>query len=196
MKKVYAYYQSIATANQREEFACANVWKASWEDYNWSPVMLNASHAKACPLYNKLQQKLMNVAIGIPQDLAPWVNWINARFIRWAALHAAGGGWLTDYDVVNCGFTPEVAETYETDTLILNQGPAHIIYASQTHAEGVIRKLISEPLTINIRGENHIRSESEIVGIDKGIGDIAQLIHHARKSENSLRSEEMAILVQ
>ena len=104
--KIYAYYQNIAQSKQGEEFACANWWKTSWTNLGWEPVMLNRSHAMGSPLYNKLQQKLMTTAMGLDPVLLNNFDWIVARFIRWCALYAAGGGWMTDYVVVNKEFTP------------------------------------------------------------------------------------------
>jgi len=189
MKKVYAFYQSIAQSNQPEEFACANYWKSSWENNGWETTMLNRSHAQASSLYNKLTQKVVGLSNGIKPEIATRLDWIIARYMRWCALHAAGGGWMTDYDVANKGFTPEIADEYEKDgTLHINANdPAYIIYATQDHCANAIRKFIQEPIIM----DDKMRPESNILGVTSSLYPILMLMLHAKKSEDKSRSEAM-----
>jgi hypothetical protein len=186
MKKIYAYYQSIPLSNQPEEFACANWWKQSWEKLGWQTTMLNRSHAQASSLYNKLTQKLMNTAHGLPPELATRFDWIIARYIRWCALHAAGGGWMSDYDVLNKGFNPEIADEHERNgTLhINNDDPAYVFYATQDHCASAIKKFIQEPV---IEG-NKVLHEAHILGSKEGLYSILPLLHHAKTSDALPRS--------
>jgi len=189
MKKIYAYYQSIPLSNQNEEFACANWWKHSWENNGWQNTMLNRSHAQASPLYNKLTQKLMNTAHGLPPELATRFDWIIARYIRWCALHAAGGGWMSDYDVVNKGFNPEMAEEHEKDgTLHINDNePAYVFYATQEHCANAIKKFIAEQLI----DDGKVLPESHILGISSKLYPIMSLMHHAKTTAELPRSGVM-----
>lgn len=189
MKKIYAYYQSIQLSNQPEEFACANWWKQSWEKLGWQTSMLNRSHAQASPLYNKLTQKLMNTAHELPPELATRFDWIIARYIRWCALHGAGGGWMSDYDVLNKGFNPEIAEEHERNgTLhINNDDPAYVFYATQEHCANVIRKFIQEPL---IEG-NKVLHEAHILDIKSGSYQITKLLHHSKSTSELTKSKVM-----
>lgn len=186
MKKVYAYYQSIPLSNQPEEFACANWWKQSWEKIGWQTSMLNRSHAQASSLYNKLTQKLMNTAHGLPPELATRFDWIIARYIRWCALHAAGGGWMSDYDVLNKGFNPEIAEEHERNgTLHINNDDlAYVFYATQEHCANAIKKFIQDPI---IEG-NKVLHEAHILGSKEGLYSILPLLRHAKTSDALPRS--------
>lgn len=186
MKKVYAYYQSIPLSNQPEEFACANWWKQSWEKLGWQTSMLNRSHAQASSLYNKLTQKLMNTAHGLPPELATRFDWIIARYIRWCALHAAGGGWMSDYDVLNKGFNPEIAEEHERNgTLHINNDDlAYVFYATQEHCANAIKKFIQDPI---IEG-NKVLHEAHILGSKEGLYSILPLLRHAKTSDALPRS--------
>jgi len=92
MKTIHGYYESIPTVRQEEEFSCANFWKSSWTTHGWTPVMLNKTHAAASPLMRLLMVKC--VRDSVPQVVA-------SRFTRWCALHAVGGGWMSDYDLLN-----------------------------------------------------------------------------------------------
>jgi hypothetical protein len=189
MKKIYAYYESIPLADQAEEFNCANYWKHSWTANGWEPVMLNRSHAQGSPLYLKLQAKLTKQALGIPLDLRPRVQWITARFARWCALHAAGGGWMSDYDVANIGFTPEQASEYEKDaTLYINATiPAYVFYATQDHCNNVIKKFIQDDL---IEGDD-VLPEAHILGVNSELYPMLHLLHHAKSTPEESRSEIM-----
>jgi len=159
MKRIYAYYESIATANQPEEFACANWWKVSWTNNGWEPVMLNRSHAQGSNLYNKLIQRIMSTSLGLAPEMASRFHWFSARYTRWWALHAAGGGWMSDYDVFNKSFKPEQADNIEHDgTIHINSGPAYIFYATKDHCANAIKKFILQDLTDdkNFLAENKI----------------------------------------
>jgi hypothetical protein len=189
MKKIYAYYQSIPLSNQSEEFACANWWKGSWTDNGWEPVMLNRSHAQASTLYNKLQQKLMSLTLGMPPELATRFDWIVARYVRWCALHAAGGGWMSDYDVVNKAFSPETADDYERQgTLQINsEGNSYLFYATQEHCANAIKKFIQEPII----EEKTILQESSILSVKDTLNPILTMVHHAKTTDNLQRSGVM-----
>jgi hypothetical protein len=184
--KVYAFYQSIPTADQAEEFACANWWKTSWTANGWEPVMLNRSHAQGSSLYNKLQQKLAQSGVG-KQWLQSRVAWFHARFSRWCALHAAGGGWMSDYDVLNIGFAPEMAKEHQDKTLLINPGPAYLFYATKEHCGNAIKKFLLEDLTEN----ESVRSEFEILNAEPNFGTILESVYHARNRGDRSRSARM-----
>jgi len=147
MKKINAYYESFVQASQTEEFACANLWKQSWENMGWTTCMMNSSHAQSSGLFQKLHRAIAESLTACHPDVASRMAWIKARFSRWCALHACGGGWMADYDVVNTGFTPANAEVIEQRTTIAtNSGPAYVIYATKDHAANAIKKFIQSPL--------------------------------------------------
>jgi hypothetical protein len=192
MKKIYAYYESIPLSCQPEEFGCANYWKHSWTANGWEPVMLNRSHAQGSPLYLKLQAKLVKQALGISMDLRSQIQWITARFARWCALHAAGGGWMSDYDVANIGFTPAHAEAHENNaTIQINEdAPAYIFYATQDHCANAIKKFIQDDLI----DESNVFNEAQILGLKSSLHASLPLLHHAKSSGAEKRSDIMASL--
>jgi hypothetical protein len=193
MKKIYAYYESIALSNQPEEFACANHWKASWEQNGWEPVMLNRSHAQGSHLYNKLQQRMMNSVMGLPAELSTRFHWITARFSRWCALHAAGGGWMCDYDVFNKSFKPETADKSEgKDTLVIVGDPAFLFYATKEHAAAAITKLSRADIIEN----NSLASEHKLLGVELTTKGLAKQVVHAKPQDETTRSEIMGNLMK
>jgi hypothetical protein len=193
MKRIYAYYTSIQTEDQGEEFACANWWKTSWEKQGWETVMLNNSHARGCPLYNKMQQKIMNLGLAMLPELATSFNKISARFARWCALHAAGGGWMSDYDVFNRSFTPEAAEkTEEKHTLLVVGEPAYLFYATQQHCGKAVQKF----LTSEIIQDNSIVPEYKLLEAPQTTAGFRKSVVHVKKTEDETRSSIMQKLMK
>lgn len=188
MKKIYSYYESIATANQSEEFACSNWWKRSWTENGWEPVMLNRTHAQGSPLYNKLIQKIMNCSLGLPPELAGRFHWFTARYSRLCALHAAGGGWMCDYDVLNKGFSAQQADNIEIDgTLQINTGSAYIFYATKDHLSNAIKKMVNSDLC----DKEKFFTEDKILEIKGGLEEICKLLIHAKSKNGVPRSAIM-----
>lgn len=182
---IYAYYQSLPQTNQGEEFECANWWKTSWESKNWNPVMLNKSHAQASNLYGKLQQKLVGMMYGAAPELHNRIDWIMARFTRWCALHAAGGGWMSDYDVYNIDLAPELAnQVIGSATLAVNKGKGFLFYATKEHAESAIKKFISADL---IKSTN-VLSEATILGVKDNLDEVVKLVKHVQETKKGCRS--------
>jgi hypothetical protein len=156
--------------------------------------MLNRSHATASTLYNKLSQKLIQTSKTLPMELIGRLDWIIARYIRWCALHAAGGGWMSDYDVFNKSFKPEDAELcIKNDTLFVNNdGPAYLFYATKEHAENVLKIFIQEPLVDGIS----MIDECKILHYEKNCKKQLKKIQHIRCAKNLTRSKLMEELVK
>ena len=189
--KIYAFYQSVPNAVQADEFGCANWWKTSWEKAGWSPVMLNKSHAQGSSLYNKLQQKLAET-INSSQPLVARSGWVHSRFTRWCALHAAGGGWMSDYDVLNLGLTPQQAGSLTKTTLLVNEGPAFLFYASGEHCASTIRKMLSEDLTDG----DKLRNECDVLSaalIPKNVMDLVGHFGGIDKKPDAMRDAYQAL---
>lgn len=181
--KIYAYYESLQTRPQAEEFAQANVWKQTWEKHGWEPVMLNNSHAKGSPLYQKLVAKLLRVSKSLsPADQNDFQR-ILVRFTRWCALHAAHGGWMSHYDVLNCGFSPaEATELSKNQSLVLIG--SGLVFANAEVCAGSIAKFIAE----DINDGERMKSESEILNSQAILVDS---INHIEKVAGKSKSELM-----
>jgi hypothetical protein len=66
----------------------------------WNPVVLYDHHAKAHPLYDLLKESVSKLpTINVPE-------YELACYLRWLAVAARGGGFMSDYDVVNYSFKP------------------------------------------------------------------------------------------
>jgi hypothetical protein len=188
--KIYAYYESIQSLPQDEQFACANWWKTSWENNGWDCVMLNRSHAQSSNMNQKLMAKLMKMSFDLPMDYQHVFTQITARYSRWSALHAAGGGWMSDYDVVNINFTTRDAVRFESTLNIIAGEPCYLFFATREHCAAVINKFIHEDFFV----DNKLRFESEILGVESKLSDMLNQVRHIEKSDKP-KSEVMASLM-
>lgn len=183
MKNIYAFYTSIQLADQNEEFACANWWKTSWEKLGWKAVMLNRSHAQGSHLYNKLASKMVNATGKLSPERRNQIDWLMARFTRWCALHAAGGGWMSDYDVFNLHFTPENADDIDQkQSLYLCGEPSYLFYATKEMCSAAIMKFINQDI--------FDLSEKDLVNsLDKDLS--SKIVKHCYSTKGKKRSEVM-----
>ena len=146
MKNIYAYYESLQANDQAVEFSKANLWKDSWTRAGWNPVMLNSSHAQISPQRIKLQKKLLQTYPLLEKTKNESIEVIQLRYNRLCAIHAAGGGWVSDYDVLNYGFTPSIADAYETNSFVLNGNPACVMYLSREICNAALQRILNEDL--------------------------------------------------
>ena len=148
--------------------------------------MLNRSHAQGSSFYGKLQQKLAALALS-SQELVARIAWHHSRFNRWCALHAAGGGWMSDYDVLNIDLTPVEAKRFMDKTLMVNEGPAYLFYATKEHCGNVLKKFLMDELSES----GKIRPEIEILGIDPELGTLLERVIHVNTRGERNRSIRM-----
>lgn len=183
MKNIYAFYTSIQLADQNEEFACANWWKTSWEKLGWKSVMLNRSHAQGSHLYNKLASKMVNATGKLSPERRNQVDWLMARFTRWCALHAAGGGWMSDYDVFNLNFTPENADDIDQkQSLYVCGEPTYLFYATKEMCSAAIMKFINQDIF-------DLTEKDMMNCVDKDLS--RKLAQHCHSAKGKKRSEVM-----
>ena len=91
--RVYTYAMDVAT----ERSKMMAVWRKSWALRGWVPTVLTERDAQKHPRYKEYRAHFRTL---------PTVNrrsYELACFLRWAAVAAAGGGYMSDYDVGNVG---------------------------------------------------------------------------------------------
>jgi hypothetical protein len=191
-KKVYAFYKPTLSINQNEEFACANIWKASWENAGWECVMLNQSHASGSSHYPLILGKflwLIRAGVGISEETA---TRLQSRFGRWGILTSVGGGWMTDYDVLNLGFTPAMADKIEAETgLAINkEGPAWIIYATAQESYNACKDFVEKNL-FKKKKPTETETESKILGIKKDFFKGSKKLIHVSDENKSEKMKEL-----
>ncbi len=191
--KIYSYYESIPTRRQEEEFGRANAWRESWTKHGWEPIMLNNSHAKGSPLFQKLIAKILRIAPDLSAADQNNFQRIIIRFVKWCALHAAGGGWMSEYDVINLGFTKLDAENFEKKSLVLmgNKKP-FLIYVNEEMCRSCISTFISDG--INIGGE--IKSEFNILNCTNSLAEADGKVIHPELQVGKSKVEIMKSLIE
>jgi len=180
MKTIFSYYQSFPNSDQKEDFACANLWKGSWEKHGWNTVMLNKSHASSNRLYPKLMQKLIRSHLHDKEC---------AKYIRWCALYAIGGGWMCDFDVANLGFSPQDADKIEQQgsLSIVKDENCYLFYATKDQAEEVVKTFSEKELK---NGLVH-KLESEMLPNAGDLKDILSDVFHAELGKELTRSKQI-----
>ena len=99
---------------------------------------------------------------------------------------------MSDYDVANHGFVPDIAQEYEKDgTIHINSGnPAYVFYATKEHAANAIKKFIQEPLV----DDEEVKKEADILSISSDITSILNKLSHAKQTNELCRSAVMQTL--
>ena len=77
-----------------EDAELLHLWKTSWEDMGWRAVILSLEDARIHPDYRDLLRRVKSVPLGIKPDYNQYC------FLRWMAMSAVGGGWMSDIDVL------------------------------------------------------------------------------------------------
>ena len=95
---VYTFYPKGLDAR---DALVAGVWRKSWKDAGWKPVVLDERHAALHPRYERLRAAYL----GIPSDSVS-AEEKTSSYVRHLALAAVGGGWLTEPDVFNVNLPP------------------------------------------------------------------------------------------
>lgn len=148
---VYTYYERISSTYQEEE-QLLDLWKKTWAAQGWNPVVLTLKDAKLDEkLYEKLSLKI---------DAWPTVNnklYEKACYVRWLALlnhvkeNKLSCALMTDYDVINYGYTPKMdfAVVPETNQLyVFNERELHVPCALKFNGPELLSRLINDMLTI------------------------------------------------
>ena len=104
---VYTYYDGIyeengeaLSDNAKIQHILLNKWKRSWAKQGWCPKVLTEHDAASHPFYEEFKQRYSR----LPTANMP--EYEMACYLRWLAVAAKGGGFMSDYDVINYSFKP------------------------------------------------------------------------------------------
>ena len=191
-KKVFAFYKPALGGQQSEEMACANLWKTSWERQGWECVMLNQSHAVINPFHTPLMRKFLAFAQHNPGNGEYLNTKYTGRFSRWCAM-AASGGWMTDYDVLNLGFTPEMADELEqkNDLWMNRNGHAWIFYTTAPVAVHVAKHFVEGEI-FKRPNYDSCNFECDLLEIDEDPFSGNEKLFHAKAEPGKPKSAAMA----
>ena len=100
---IYTFYEkeSIDKWTEEQTPTDLNGWRNAWRNAGWHPVVLQLKDAKRHPKFKELKEILDNSHIRNLQHE-------KMCFYRWLAVAAAGGGWMSDYDIYPLHADPTV----------------------------------------------------------------------------------------
>lgn len=81
----------------------ADAWKTSWKNAGWKPVVLDERHAQIHPRYATLKRAYQSLPLG---DTPSKRFEAESSLLRYLALAAVGGGYMTEPDVFNVNVPP------------------------------------------------------------------------------------------
>lgn len=98
--KVYCFLGPVKGKARREEESLIALWKHSWASHGWEPIVLTPESMR---MDDQTKSRLKKYA-RLPSRNKPRLDmWCYAR---WVAVAQQGGGFMSDYDVMNHGFYP------------------------------------------------------------------------------------------
>jgi hypothetical protein len=98
--KVFCFLGHVSGKALREEEALISLWKKSWASYGWDPVVLTPGSLCRDAHTKKRLRKYARLPSRNKAKLDMWC------YARWLAVAQQGGGFMSDYDVMNHGFLP------------------------------------------------------------------------------------------
>jgi hypothetical protein len=101
--KVYTFYSAVEGKPQKDELALIEMWKRSWRSNGWDPVVLGYESLEFDPELEEMAARLKKLPSINKHNLDYWC------YLRWVAVAQQGGGFMSDYDVINYSFEPREA---------------------------------------------------------------------------------------
>ncbi|XP_071853039.1 uncharacterized protein [Apostichopus japonicus] len=98
---IYTYFQSLS--NDKDTFKkdkenTLETWNNAWSSAGWTPRIINEDDAKRHPSYQALREKFATF------PTRGNAEYEIACFLRYLAMAAVGGGWMSDFDVLPINF--------------------------------------------------------------------------------------------
>lgn len=117
---VFTYHEDIG----RRETDLIMEWKRSWSAHGWNPIVLGDSDFASASEATRFLESVSKL---------PTINtrqYENACYKRWMAVAQRGGGVMTDYDVMNYGWTPEHAPKANGRLTFMERGIPSVVVGS------------------------------------------------------------------
>jgi hypothetical protein len=129
---------STITEFSQDSLRLIELWKKSWSNNGWNPIVLSLEDAKKHPLYHELNLK--DYSSNLYKIASNNHEYLELCYSRWFAYGCHDGAW-SDYDVMNYGFTPDNVDYSKNDPeFIDNIGSCG--FASVKGYELIINKFI------------------------------------------------------
>lgn len=96
--KMHTFFTPV---NSSPDTSLLEVWRKTWYDAGWEPVVLTLDDAKKHPIY----KRFIDAFETAEYDLRAYDR---ICFLRWLAMASNGGGWMTDFDTFPLYSRPEI----------------------------------------------------------------------------------------
>lgn len=147
--KVYTYYDpTVQQCGLPPQDGVIRLWYDSWRKFGWKPRVLTDRMVRQHQEFKKFSEKI---------NTLPTINaraYENACYLRWLALQDAGGGWMTDYDVMNFGFKPRPGRG-QVEMLDLTYVPC-AVWSSTLGIASICRMIMRHKTTESHVSDMHI----------------------------------------
>ena len=146
--KVYTYIENISQASGFETEVLA-LWKKTWSDNGWSPVILGRADADKHPRFKEFHDIVSEIKTPYNAHEYNLLCWL-----RWLAFAQVGGGFISDYDVMNIKLKPEDMLPVETVRICHTYGVPCFVQSSGKGAEEIIDAIMGHTPDYAMDGKN------------------------------------------
>jgi hypothetical protein len=141
---VISYFNSIANDKfSKESSELVSVWKHSWSQQGWSPIVLNEAWAQKNYLYHKLSFNNPNANFykKNPVGSFEYNRCCYLRLLAYCQYVKENGPTLyCDYDVINYGLSPDILSTIDHNSVLCEQ--RSVIYLDELGVKDMERVLV------------------------------------------------------
>ena len=88
---MHTFFDAISSKGLEDELALVAAWEAAWQSAGWRTKVLTGEDAKRHFQYDELWPLI---------DAMPLIQYDKLCYLRWLAMGATEGGWMSDYDTV------------------------------------------------------------------------------------------------
>lgn len=92
--RIFSFYGDVPQLNRYDELRLSIVWRARWNAAGWTPFILGEHDARKHPMFDEFCAATINLPTVNPKLYEHFCR------LRWLALAQAGGGWMSDLDVM------------------------------------------------------------------------------------------------
>jgi hypothetical protein len=105
---IYTFYHPVAESpngrgtgmTQEADDQMIQLWAQQWKEIGWDPRILNLTHARMHPKYQQYYDKIEKIPLLGKNKAGVNKEYNMYCYLRWLAMVAVGGGFMSDYDVM------------------------------------------------------------------------------------------------